>query len=309
MFDANQAGDVGGALAYSNGGPASHIRNTTFSGNSSKADGGAIFNNQGELVLNNITIAQNVADSDQGEPGDTDSGDGGGMFNNDASAATTRLRNTIIADNQAPGNDVDCFGTLTSEGFNLIEDVSSGCTFTETSGDITGEDPLLVDLADNGGPTLTHALQAASPALDQGSCTDTDANDITEDQRGSERPADACDIGAIEVSVCGDDIIAVDEECDDGNEVDTDDCTSECLFSVCGDGFVEDGFEDCDDGNTEDGDGCDSTCVNEDIDPLGTGCQLMAAHPSHAKVVSLLLLGLALIGMVGIRAKSEGCGD
>lgn len=61
-------------------------------------------------------------------------------------------------------------------------------------------------LGDNGGPTLTHALLATSPAIDAGDpvgCADSQGNPLTVDQRGQPRPADGdgngsavCDIGA-----------------------------------------------------------------------------------------------------------------
>jgi len=55
----------------------------------------------------------------------------------------------------------------------------------------------LVDiLADNGGPTLTHALLAGSPAIDAalGACPAID-------QRGVVRPVGGgCDVGAVEQS-------------------------------------------------------------------------------------------------------------
>lgn len=61
-------------------------------------------------------------------------------------------------------------------------------------------DPMLGPLADNGGPTLTRALLAGSPAIDTGS----NALCLPSDQRGLPRPvaklssAPICDIGAVE---------------------------------------------------------------------------------------------------------------
>ena len=52
---------------------------------------------------------------------------------------------------------------------------------------------MLGPLADNGGPTLTHALLAGSPAID---AADTAVCPAT-DQRGVARDA-ACDVGAFE---------------------------------------------------------------------------------------------------------------
>ena len=55
--------------------------------------------------------------------------------------------------------------------------------------------PLLGPLADNGGPTRTHALLAGSPAID----TAAGCPPPAADQRGVARPrGTACDIGAYE---------------------------------------------------------------------------------------------------------------
>lgn len=65
---------------------------------------------------------------------------------------------------------------------------------------------------------------------------------------------------------CGDNILDPGEECDDGNLVDGDGCSSTCTIEVpqpyCGDGKLDPG-EECDDGNTQAGDGCSANCTIE----------------------------------------------
>jgi cysteine-rich repeat protein len=62
--------------------------------------------------------------------------------------------------------------------------------------------------------------------------------------------------------MCGNGIVEGDEECDDGNDVDDDDCTNACTLPVCGDGIVQEHLgETCDDGNTLAGDECAASCV------------------------------------------------
>jgi hypothetical protein len=62
-------------------------------------------------------------------------------------------------------------------------------------GDQVNTDPMVGPLAENGGPTLTHALLTGSPAIDAGD----DAVCPATDQRGVSRPQGvACDIGAYE---------------------------------------------------------------------------------------------------------------
>lgn len=62
---------------------------------------------------------------------------------------------------------------------------------------------------------------------------------------------------------CGNNKVEFSEECDDGNDIDTDFCTSKCKVNICGDGFFNFNSEGCDDGNLENGDGCSKTCETE----------------------------------------------
>lgn len=69
------------------------------------------------------------------------------------------------------------------------------------------------------------------------------------------------------INVCGDGLANTTgpnniEECDDGNDGQTDGCSNQCTLPDCGNGVIEMG-EACDDGNLDDGDGCSSTCVFE----------------------------------------------
>jgi hypothetical protein len=47
---------------------------------------------------------------------------------------------------------------------------------------------------------------------------------------------------------CGNSVLDNEEQCDDGNEVNTDLCKGDCTNNVCGDGLVYVGFEECDNG-------------------------------------------------------------
>ena len=49
---------------------------------------------------------------------------------------------------------------------------------------------------------------------------------------------------------CRDGILASDEACDDGNQQNDDECTAQCEVARCGDGLVRLGVETCDDGNS-----------------------------------------------------------
>ena len=72
------------------------------------------------------------------------------------------------------------------------------------------------------------------------------------------------------VPACGDRVVDLGEQCDDGNTNENDACKNDCTLNVCGDGFVHTGVEQCDDGNLVDGDGCDHTCIVETRSASGT---------------------------------------
>ena len=183
--------------------------NSTVNGNF----GGGILNNGGLLTLSNSTVSNNTGSgfvggivnigtlsvSNSTIRGNTGVGGGSGGIRNDSGTLT--VTNTIIAGNTA-ATGPDCSGSPTSLGHNLIGD-ASGCGYAAATGDLVGTgdapiDPLLGPLADNGGPTKTHALLPGSPAIDHipvENCT------VITDQRGIARPQGAgCDIGAFEAN-------------------------------------------------------------------------------------------------------------
>ncbi|MGH2677502.1 MAG: choice-of-anchor Q domain-containing protein [Actinomycetota bacterium] len=194
-LEANIGGEGGGVA---NTGTLT-VRNSTFSGNEALANGGGLYN-EGTATLNNVTLADNVADSNA-----DGTGDGGGIR---IDSGTVNISNTIVGDNrdQSTGGDpkhADCSGTLTSAGYNLIEDVE-GCTIGGVAtGNITSKNPQLFPLDDNGGPTRTHALRQGSDAVDAGNPAAPGSSSTaceTTDQRGTNRPqGPRCDMGAFEL--------------------------------------------------------------------------------------------------------------
>ena len=66
-----------------------------------------------------------------------------------------------------------------------------------------------------------------------------------------------CSLDCEIIPGCGDGLLEPSlEECDDGNQIDTDACTNACTNAVCGDGIVQEGVEGCDDANMIDTDAC-----------------------------------------------------
>ncbi|MBV6449456.1 MAG: hypothetical protein MHPDNHAH_00166 [Anaerolineales bacterium] len=165
----NSANYWGGGIY--NDGSALTVTNSTLSGNSAANYGGGIFNDGGALTVTNSTLSGNSAFQ------------GGGIIN----LGTLNYSNTIIAN--STGGDCINVNTIGTNVNNLVQD--------NTCSPLLSGDPNLGPLADNGGPTQTHALQSTSPAIDAGNagaCPSTD-------QRGVTRPQGAvCDIGAYEYS-------------------------------------------------------------------------------------------------------------
>lgn len=173
-FSNNHASANGGA-ALNRAGQLT-VLSSTFSGNSAVVSGGGISNSAyGLTSVTGSTISNNSAELGGGiqnasHPdallritGSTLSGntaiDGGGIYS--ALGSNTTLTHTIVA-NSLSGGDTYTGGSSFNGSFNLIEDGSGGI-----AGTIMG-DPMLVSLADQGGPTKTHRLLPGSPAIDAG---------------------------------------------------------------------------------------------------------------------------------------------
>jgi hypothetical protein len=87
-------------------------------------------------------------------------------------SATAEIANTIF--NANVNGSIGSTGTVTSLGYNLCDDAAGGDGSTGPGGllnglgDIRNTNPQLGPLQNNGGPTMTHALLANSPAIDAG---------------------------------------------------------------------------------------------------------------------------------------------
>ncbi|MCP4423239.1 MAG: hypothetical protein GY803_01975, partial [Chloroflexi bacterium] len=150
-FIKNGAGMNGGAIVTGSM-PGLNLANSTISKNSADLGGGIFIFNTASLIATNVTFADNIA-------GIT----GGGLYK----VGEASLQNTIL---NANTND-NCVTTATpfiSLGNNIVSDTSCNLGGPE---DMNNVDPLLDDLAPNGGATLTQALLPGSPAFNAGNDT------------------------------------------------------------------------------------------------------------------------------------------
>jgi len=157
-----------------------NITNSTVSGNSAETRGGGVYNGYGYsgTYLFNTTIF--------GNSGTQGSNIYGAFF-----SGAVRLYSSIVA---SPVGHYNCSGYNFSDfGDNFDDDGSCPGTSLITPG--VDLDPTL---ADNGGPTQTHALLAGSVAIDAaGACG------LATDQRGQPRDDGSCDSGSFEFGAAG----------------------------------------------------------------------------------------------------------
>ena len=203
-FSANRAASgSGGGVYNTNASPT--VTDCTFFDNSAEVSGGGMHNYANILTVANCTFSGNTATSGGGMgnnwsnpavthctfSGNVAGAEGGGMCNSRWSHPT--VKHTILASNTPD----DCDRPVASGGYNL--DCDGSCFTDGVNNDITDRGPHLGRLADNGGPTETHALLPCSLAIDA-IPPPYDGAPPT-DQRGEPRPFPAgglADIGAVE---------------------------------------------------------------------------------------------------------------
>ncbi len=190
------------------------IINTTFTGNTvtGASLGGAIFDNQGTVILTNCTLFKNISEW-RGGGIYFNGGSGNHVITNctiadntkegiyfDGTSATLSIKNTIVANSSTTDDFYLAGGTITDNGYNIVE--SSNTTFSGT-GTLTGEQANLnisSTLADNSSlnGTQTLALSSGSVAIDAGNSSNNATVPVpTTDQRGATRSG-TTDIGAFE---------------------------------------------------------------------------------------------------------------
>ena len=197
LVEGNQA-TFGGGLA-SEGSSTATLVNTTVSSNDAEEDGGGVSSETGGTInLRSVTVSNNTADDDR-----NGGGDGGGLFaSTSGGGGNITLKNSLIAGNHDGGQEAhDCArlggGAITSLGRNMIGN-TNGCSYNQGPGDVLNRSARILPLANNGGPTATHALRKTSPAINAAS-----TGGPATDQRGVKRRLGGRpDIGAWELARC-----------------------------------------------------------------------------------------------------------
>jgi hypothetical protein len=204
VIDGNTAGGQGGGV-FANCSNSSyavgiHVENSTISGNSASKGAGISAVNYVDGTIASSTITGNIM------TGASECSSAGVDACNLYRYYSIGFESSIVAGNFVAGADaslergVDLAGdgsrpTL-EVGKSLIGTIE-GAVLISGANVVLGQDPKLGPLADNGGPTRTHALLDGSPAIDTGSNPDG----LPFDQRGPGFPrvvGAAADMGAFE---------------------------------------------------------------------------------------------------------------
>ena len=180
------------------------ITGSTISGNWSRRCAGLLLGPATSVLISNSTISGNAAHGGLGFYGYSDYGAG-------CIIGGATITNSTVANNLGGGLKILADVTIESSifarnsyGVDLAAGLASGhnnliMTFdAAVPADTIREDPLLYELADNGGPTLTHALASSSAAIGGGN----NLAGLATDQRGASFPRTAGakpDIGAFEL--------------------------------------------------------------------------------------------------------------
>ncbi|MGB1252229.1 MAG: choice-of-anchor Q domain-containing protein [Candidatus Promineifilaceae bacterium] len=162
---------IGGGINHA--GEILNLTNSTVSENSATTAGSAI-HGPGPVIAAYSTIAYNT---------------GVGAVHKLA-AVTPFIFEFSIIHNPAVDN---CTGDINTIQLASTIDSDGTCSTTRTA--LTGVDPLLAPLTDNGNDLLSHALLAGSPALGGGE------NCPLFDQHDNGRPTTNCDLGAYQTSL------------------------------------------------------------------------------------------------------------
>jgi hypothetical protein len=194
---------TGGGI-YNSGSATLTLVNSTVSNNDGAFDGsGAVgggIHNVGELTIVNSTVSENSAHNYLSAGGGIYSSGRMSLINSTVSGNSADSAGAIVASDAEIANtliDGDCeIDSTVSHEYN-IESPGNTCGFDQLTDqvNVSADNLNLAELADNGGPTMTHALLPGSVAIDvipEAAC------EVDTDQRGFPRDS-MCDVGAFEV--------------------------------------------------------------------------------------------------------------
>jgi len=191
---------AGNSSKYSGGGVAVYsslsMVNSTISGNSAGGSGGGLYFPNSTGTVKSSTITDNTADADA-----DNSGDGGGFA--DTAATSVNFFNVILAANKDLSpvtKSPDCYsGPNFYPRYVVTTQVlgAGSCLVGFNPGTNIKVDDALIGALNFDGRIPVHPLLAGSAAIGAAGTAAPDQCPAT-DQLGKQRPADGCDIGAVQ---------------------------------------------------------------------------------------------------------------
>ena len=160
---------------------------------------------------------------------------------------------------------------LPPDGEDFCTSTTDSTTTDSTTTNSTSTDSSSTDSTSSTGSSTT---DSDSSTTSSSTTTDSATTDSTSSNDSSTTDSSTTGSSILSVtntttttSICGNYISESNEQCDDGNTLNNDGCSSVCqtetpITPVCGNGILQNG-EICDDGNTTNGDGCSSACQIE----------------------------------------------
>lgn len=218
-FHANVTGVAGGAVSViaAGGTIVLNVVNATFSGNSAETrfrsgtkNGGALFLSGASGTMVDARFLHATISGNQARLGEDD-GSGGGIYIVNPATVSVTLTNSIVAMNtdDVSGDGNDDIAGIAIADFSLLGDTPgdvnpANVTEPTPGSNIFNADPELGALADNGGPTLTHAVLPGSPVV--GAADESASGSLLPlpeyEQRGTGYPRirdGALEMGAVEL--------------------------------------------------------------------------------------------------------------
>jgi len=181
----------------------------------------------------------------------------GGGIGSCGNLVTEPQNNEDCDDGNYDNTDACVFGYDGGKGYNYCQDASCGDGYVQVGVEDCdwGQNPTFAIVAFPGEPMCPKNCRYDF-------CGDGIVSLGEQCDDGNDNNLDAC-TNTCAANVCGDGFLFANvEQCDDGNTINDDTCTASCTLPRCGDGLVQAG-ETCEDGNTLNNDGCSDTCVVE----------------------------------------------
>lgn len=204
---------------------------------------------------------------------------------------TTTTTTTVPTTTSTTSTTTTTTSTTTSSTTTTTTSTTTSTTTTSTTTTSTTSTTAPTTTTTTTTPTTTTTTTTGPPVCGNGTREGAEQCDD-----GNDDNTDAC-TNQCQNARCGDGITRFGvEQCDDGNTNNADCCNNGCQLtpSVCGNGCISPG-ETCDDGNTANGDACPSTCVINACTASGTTQQVTislkrTSPPSPSSLVAFNLL-------------------